>query len=373
MNHLDRRQVLAVSAAAAGVYATSSFSLAARKEESAPSKLKILILGGTGFLGPALVEAAKPHGHEVVLFNRGKTNPSMFPELEKLRGDRDPKKGEGLKSLEGRAFDVVFDDSGYFPRHVDASAEILKKSGTKHYVFVSSISCYAANNVIGADESAACGQLADPTVESMGAQYENYGPLKAACEEAARKHFGEATTIVRPGFIVGPGDPTDRFTYWPVRFSKGGTALVPGGKDDPVQVIDVRDLAEWMIHLAEQRTMGVYNACGPKERLAFSQLIEACMIANSTAKTAPRWVPLEELQKLGGLDLPIWVPYTDETRGFHTWSNAKAVEKGLRFRTIQQTVNDTLVWWNAQSADRRAKPRAGLSAEQEAAALAKLG
>ena len=158
-----------------------------------------------------------------------------------------------------------------------------------------------------------------------------------------------------------------------MRFSRGGTALVPGAPTDPLQIIDVRDLAEWMVQLAEARARGVYNACGPAQRLSWGELVEACMIANSTAKTAPRWVALEEMQKTGRLDFPLWVPYMEGTKGFHTWSNAKAVAAGLRFRPLQTTVNDTLTWWNAQSEERRAKPRAGAKPEQEAEALRKLG
>jgi len=378
----DRRQLLATAAAgtlAAALPACASRGTAIESSSSldytpaGPARLRILILGGTGFLGPALVEAARPRGHEVVLFNRGKTNPGLFPELEKLRGDRDPSKGAGIKSLEGRAFDVVFDDSGYFPRHVAASAELLRANGTKRYVFVSSISCYASNDIEGADETTACGTLADPAVEEFGAQFEYYGPLKAACEEAAKRSFGAEATIVRPGFIVGPGDPTDRFTYWPVRFARGGVALVPGTPSDPLQVIDVRDLAAFMLRLAEDGTSGTFNACGPARRLTFGELVESCRAATQPDAATPRWLPLESMASLGTrLDFPLWVPYAEGSRGFHTWSNARAVAAGLAFRPLDATIADTLSWWRSQPSERIAKLRAGLSAEQEAAVLAKL-
>ena len=376
----DRRQVLATAASCALAAALPSCASRGAPEDAsnvfdnaAPRRLRILILGGTGFLGPALVEAARPRGHEIVLFNRGRTNPGLFPELEKLRGDRDPSKGDGLKSLEGRGFDLVFDDSGYFPRHVAASAELLRANGTKHYIFVSSISCYASNEVEGADETAACGVLDDPAAEDFGAQFERYGPLKAACEEAAKDAFGPDATIVRPGFIVGPGDPTDRFTYWPVRFSKGGVALVPGSPGDPLQVIDVRDLAAFMLRLGEGGISGTFNACGPAGRLTFGEMVESCRAAGGPTAATPRWLPLESMASLGTrLDFPLWVPYADGSRGFHTWSNARAIAAGLAFRPLDATVADTLAWWRSLPPERVAKLRAGLSAEQEAEVLAKL-
>src|SRR6185436_15513984 len=169
-------------------------------------------------------------------------------------GDRDPKKGEGLKALEGRKWDAVLDTSGYYPRHVKASAELLAPN-IGHYVYVSSISCYAKTDVEGMDEDGALAKLDDPTVETMGKDYANYGGLKALCEQAAEAAMPGRTCVVRPGYIVGPTDPTDRFTYWPARFDKGGDVLVPGAPSDPIQVIDVRDLAEWMVLVGEQGTV----------------------------------------------------------------------------------------------------------------------
>src|SRR5581483_5696245 len=216
---------------------------------AAPARKRILILGGTGFLGPATVEAAKARGHELTLFNRGKTRPGLFPNIEALHGDRDPDKGEGLNSLRNRKWDTVIDNSGYFPRQVSASAKLLS-GNVAHYIFISSISAYADNSIENQDERAKLATIADPTVEKVTEQ--TFGPLKALCEKAAADAFPGHATIVRPGYIVGPDDPSGRFTYWPVRIDRGGEVLAPGAPTDPVQIIDVRDLGAWLITLVEQ-------------------------------------------------------------------------------------------------------------------------
>jgi len=244
----NRREFLHLSLAASALIAAGvdarAASAAQNDKKVAEKKLKLLILGGTGFIGPALVELAKARGHEITLFNRGKHNVELFPEIEKIHGDRDPKKGDGIKGLEGRKWDIVFDDCGYFPRAVTASGEMLAKGGLGHYIYVSSISCYAKNDVEGADETAELATMPDPTVETMGKNYEFYGPLKALCEKAAEKAMPGKTTIVRPGYIVGPGDQSDRFTYWPVRFDKGGTIIVPGHGRlfEEADVVEYRDM-----------------------------------------------------------------------------------------------------------------------------------
>jgi 2'-hydroxyisoflavone reductase len=379
---LERRTFLGASLGAMAFLGAraSARALGAREQDSkgaTPGKQHALILGGTGFLGPALVEACRTRGHTVTLFNRGKTRPGLFPDLEKLVGDRDPSKGEGLKALEGRKFDVVFDDCGYYPRHVKASAELLGPN-VKQYVYVSSISCYAKNDVEGMDETAACGTMPDPTLEKMGDSYEYYGPLKALCEQAAEKAVPGRTTVIRPGYIVGPGDGTGRFNYWPVRFDRGGEVLVPGAPTDPVQIIDVRDLAEWMVRLSEARTVGVFNACGPEKKLPWGEVIEACTRASSTKDVRARWVGLDLLEKhkgeeaFKGAEFPIWAPYAGESKGFHTVSNARAVKAGLTFRSIDAITRDTLAWWKALPADDRAKRLAGPTAEQEKAMLSAL-
>jgi len=331
--------------------------------------MRILILGGTGYLGPATIEAAQARGHKITMFNRGKTRPDLFPSVERLHGDRDPKKGEGLKALETGEWDVVIDNSGYYPRMVGASAELLAKR-CKQYIYISSISAYKEPNPVKGDETAPLATMPDPTQENMGKNYEYYGALKALCEQAAEKAMPGRVTVVRPGYIVGPDDPTGRFTYWPVRFNKGGEVAVPGNASDPIQIIDGRDLGAWLVRLAEDRTMGAFNACGPEKTMTWGRVIEACQKA-SAPKSTPVWLPLEFLGKQEGLAFPIWAPYEGDTKGFHTWSNAKAVKAGLRFRPVEETVKDTLTWYRAQEKVEKGRTKlAGPSAEVEGKALA---
>jgi len=360
----SRREFLQVSAATA-----AAALLAKQSRATSSAKLKLLILGGTGFIGPALVELAQKNGHTVTIFNRGKTRPGLFPDVEKLQGDRDPKKGEGIKSLEGRKWDVVFDDCGYYPRHVKASAELMAPN-VGHYIYVSSISCYAeaTNKVEGGDENTELAKLEDPAVETMGKAGEFYGGLKVLCEQAVQTAMPDKTTIVRPGYIVGPDDPTGRFTYWPARIDQGGDVLVPGGKDDPLQVIDVRDLAAWMLLLGEKGTKGVFNACGPEKRMSWGSVIEACQKA--AAKPANlHWATPTELKAFADVEFPIWAAYEGDSKGFHTWSNARAVKAGLTFRPIETIVKDTLAWWKSAPADHRGKKLRGPEAAKEAEML----
>ncbi len=358
----SRRRFLATSAA---LSAASLLPGCATPGANAPParKQKLLILGGTGYLGPETVEAALARGHEVTLFNRGKTHAELFPTLEKLRGDRD---GD-LKSLEGRKWDAVVDTSGYVPRVVKASAELLAPN-VGQYIFISTISVYT-DSVSGIDESTKVLELPDPKSEDVK-QY--YGALKALCEQAAEKAMPGRVTNIRPGLIVGPGDPTDRFTYWPVRISQGGEVLAPGDGKDTVQVIDVRDLAQWIVLTVEQRTMGLFNAVGPVEPLPMSQLVETCRkVSGSDARFT--WVSADFLKKQSvspWSDMPVWIPAGEEEGGFTRIRSARAVAKGLTFRPLEQTVHGTLDWWKTQSPERTAKLRAGVSAEREAQVLA---
>jgi 2'-hydroxyisoflavone reductase len=333
-----------------------------RAAEPKPGPKRILLLGGTSFLGPALVEAARARGHAVTLFNRGKTRPELFPDVEKLRGDRDGK----LDALRGRSWDAVVDTSGYVPRIVKLSAELLAPK-VGRYLFVSSISVYPEDVKAGADESAPVQGLADPKTEDVR---KSYGALKAACERAAEAAMPGRVAVVRPGLIVGPEDPTDRFTYWPVRLDRGGEVLAPGDGSDPAQIIDVRDLAAWMIALAERGAAGAFNAVGPAGRLTMREMLE-----RSREAIGPRaslvWVPasfLAERHVSPWSDMPAWVPAAES--GFASLSNARAVAAGLRFRPVADTAKDTLSWWKAQPPERRAKPRAGLSEEREREVLA---
>lgn len=374
----SRRDVLRYAAAGAALAACGGGSHSAappppgppaprREDERSDGKLDILILGGTGFLGPAIVEAARPRGHTLTLFNRGKTNPNLFPEVEKLQGDRDGK----LAALEGRTWDAVVDTSGYVPRIVEMSAELLAPA-TKQYVFISTISVYAGFERPNADEDAPLATMPDPTSEDVP---QFYGALKALCEVAAEAAMPGRVANIRPGLIVGPRDPTGRFTYWPVRLARGGEILAPGSGADPVQLIDVRDLAEWIVEVIEKKQVGTYNALGPAERLEMSAMLEG--VAEGVGKPNPTftWVPAEFLDRekvAAWQDMPVWIPATGDMAGSGTTSNARAVARGLRFRSIPDTAKATLDWVDGLDAGERAKvtSRAGLKPEREAEVLA---
>ncbi|MFY0574754.1 NAD-dependent epimerase/dehydratase family protein [Cystobacter fuscus] len=256
----------------------------------------------------------RARGHTVTLFNRGKTRPQLFPDVEKLQGDRDPNKGEGLKALEGRTWDAVIDTSGYVPRPVRASAQLLAPH-VGQYVFISSISVYKDMTRPGLDETAPVATTSDPANETIGE--ENYGALKALCEQEAEAAFPGRTTNIRPGLIVGPEDPTQRFTYWPERVARGGEVLAPGDGSDPVQFIDVRDLAEWTLHALDNRDFGVFNATGPTRPLTVRELLEACKQASQSDATFT-WADaafLEQQKVSGWSDLPVWVPSTGDSAG----------------------------------------------------------
>jgi 2'-hydroxyisoflavone reductase len=329
-------------------------------------KKKILILGGTGFLGPKTIDAAVARGHTITIFNRGKREKQLplQHQVEHLYGNRDPllpaddEKGpdgklahpdatpKGLEQLVGRTWDAVIDNSGYFPRMVEASAKLLAKSANR-YIYISSISAYAENPPQGGDESTKLAVLADPTVETMGAEFENYGGLKVLCENAAAAAFSGRAAIVRPGYIVGPGDPTDRFTYWPVRISHGGDVLAPGSPDDPLQWIDVRDLADWLVTLVENETTGTFNAIGPTTAGRWGDVLKSCLMAQ-TADVKLEWVPSDWLEKngMGGEDaFPIWTAPVGKFAGFHRWKNERAKATGLKFRSIDDTVKSILAWY----------------------------
>jgi 2'-hydroxyisoflavone reductase len=380
--HPSRREFLSISLAGAAA-AMGAPALAGSRQPSGQKGLNILILGGTGFIGPEQVEAARARGHTVTLFNRGrreKAKGGMFPDVEKLYGNRDPEKfaddpeptgPKGLESLKGRQWDVVIDNSGYVPRITRASAELLAPN-VKQYIFISTVSVYASHDTPGADEDAPLGTMADPTVETMGASFENYGPLKALCEQSIEAALPGRTTIIRPGYIVGPNDPTDRFTYWPVRLDRGGEVLVPGMPEDPVQVIDARDLGAWAILMAERGTTGIFNAVGPGQRLPMKGMIDECRKATSAASTLT-WVDskfLEGLPPAQQASFPIWTPSEGEYAGFGLRSNARAVAAGLTFRPTAETARDTLAWFKTLPAERQAALKAGPSAEAEAAILA---
>ena len=326
-------------------------------------QLKILVLGGTGFLGPPTVEYAVERGHIVTLFNRGKTNPQMFPDLEKLRGDRDGK----LSSLAGRQWDAVIDTSGYVPRIVRASAELLA-GNVGQYLFISSISVYADLSTPGMDETAALATIDDPTVEEITGA--TYGALKALCEQAVHETLPNHSTVVRPGLIVGPGDRTDRFTYWPVRIARGGDVLAPAPQGRFTQFIDVRDVAEFIVRCLERNTTGVFNADRPADSLTMGEMLASCQ-AVTQSETRLVWVPwsfLEQHKVRPWADLPAWLPASMEA-AFGRLSNAQATRAGLTIRPLEDTVAATLAWWQEQPEDRQNGLRAGLSPQRETAVL----
>lgn len=319
--------------------------------------MKILIIGGTRFLGRHLVESALARGHEVTLFNRGKSNPDLFKQVQTIRGDRE----KDLDQIAG-VYDAVIDTCGYFPRIVRMSAEALKGKA-RSYVFISSISVYAGFSKIGINESDPVGKIEDETIEEITG--ESYGPLKALCENAVQDVFGEQALIVRPGLIVGPHDPTDRFTYWPVRVARGGDVLTPEKPDVPIQIIDVRDLSDFVIELLQQNEFGVFNATGPAHELTLGAMLNACkQVSGSDANF--KWASVEFLnqnQVAPWSDMPVWVPNVPEDAGFSRVDISKGMRSGLKFMPLEKTIRDTIDWEKSRSSDH--EWRAGLKPDRE--------
>jgi 2'-hydroxyisoflavone reductase len=329
------------------------------------AKLRILVLGGTGFIGPYQVQYALDRGHTVTLFNRGRTNPGLFPGVERLVGDR----ASDLKSLEGREWDVVIDNSATNPEWVERSAKQLAKQA-KRYVFVSTRSVYQDTSRVPMTVDAPVFTRENTTVEA--GKPLPYGLSKALAEKAAQQYFPGRTLVVRPGLIVGPGDLTDRFTYWPVRIERGGEVMAPGDGTDPVQVIDARDLSEWMIRLAEQETVGVYNAVGPRNPRSFAELLHGIKAA-TTSEATFTWVDADFLaaQKVRPyVEMPVWRPARDGAEGFARFDLTREVKLGLTFRPLAVTAKDTLDYYHAQPAAQQATLRAGITPEREAEVLA---
>lgn len=318
--------------------------------------MKLLVLGGTKFLGRATVESALERGHEVTLFNRGETNAQLFPEAEKLRGDRT----QDLSVLQGREWDAVLDSAGYLPAVVRASAEALADA-TSYYLFVSSISAYADQGRRN-DEESPLAELGDEPDDRLTEDFSNYGALKALCEQTVRDVYGERSAVARPGLIVGAHDPTGRFTYWPHRVSRGGEVLAPAPPERQVQFVDVRDLGDWFVELMEQRTGGAYNATRPG--LSFEALLDTCREVTDSDATFT-WVPdalLAEHEVGEWMELPLWLNDPIHA-GMLDADVALAVEAGLTFRPLTDTVRDTLEL--AELVD-----GAGLTPEREAELLA---
>lgn len=326
--------------------------------------LTLLILGGTGFTGPHLTEQALARGWKVTHFNRGKRMPDGIAGVEHLQGDRDGQ----LDALKGRKWDAVIDTSGYVPRIVRMSAELLAPN-VGEYLFVSSISAYADFRQPN-DEDSPVAKLKDESVEKIDG--ETYGGLKALCEQSVQRALPGRSIVVRPGYIVGPLDPTDRFTYWPVRAARGGEMLAPGTPQDPVQVVDARDLAAWMLDLVQHRRYGTYNAVSAPGQFDIGDVIDASLQAAANPETKVTWVPAKFLEEQFGEepDLPPWNPTYGTFAAGSLTSTKRAQQTGLKIRPLADTVRDTLAWHRTRPADRQAKLRAGLDAEKEKAILA---
>jgi len=373
MTSTTRRSFIKLSAVAGGAIGLGLRPNLVAEEKSA-KPLRILILGGTGFTGPFQVRYALGRGHKITVFNRGKTHPGELPkEVEQLIGDRNGQ----LDALKNRKWDVVIDNPTSVPVWVRDAAQILK-GNVERYVFISTISVYADASKAGVDETAPLAKYngSDAMKESrdsiIASKFALYGPLKALSEQEAEKWFPKQTLIIRPGLIVGPRDETDRFTYWPVRIDRGGEVLAPGNPSDPVQFIDGRDLAEWVIRMVEQRETGIYNATGPEKTLGVGAMLEGTKAANNSKATFT-WVDTDflESQKVAPWsDVPVWVPPRGEEGGMGRISIQRSLAKGLTFRPLADTARDTLAWFKSQTAERQAKLKAGMSPEREAEVLA---
>jgi 2'-hydroxyisoflavone reductase len=372
---ITRRQLLRLSSAALASTAIVKRLVFAAGTPKQPAKpLRILILGGTGLTGPYQVRYALSRGHKITLFNRGK-QPHTWPgPVEELIGDRNT--GD-LKALEGREWDVCIDNPTTLPFWVRDAGRVLKGK-VKHFIFISTLSVYA-DNLKPADESAPVADYSgkDALAETMesyrASNGELYGPLKAQSEKQAEKQFPDLTTIIRPGLIVGPGDESDRFTYWPVRLDRGGEVLAPGDGSDPVQIIDTRDLAEWTIRMAEKRVIGTFNATGPQHTLSMKEMLTGIATAIHADQKLV-WVPADflESQKVQAWsEMPVWVPGQGDSAGFARRSIAKALAAGLTFRPLEMTASDTLAWFKEQPADRQAKLKAGVTPAREEEVLTK--
>jgi 2'-hydroxyisoflavone reductase len=385
----SRRTDIHLTAAAGGAHGLGSLPKLAfgharestdaepRPVEIASAPLNILIIGGTGFTGPEQVEHALARGHKVTVINRNRRRPDFFKgkgTVEQLIGDLNA----DMSALKGRKFDVVIDIPTTFPAWVRNVAQYMK-GNTKHYIFISTLSVYSDNSKPGMDESGPTTPMppdVDPYTLVPQHQGQYYGALKTFAEREVEKTYPGMSTIIRPGLIVGPLDPSDRFTYWPVRIDKGGEVLAPGNPTDLTQIIDSRDLAEWTIRMAENHEMGVYNATGPAKPLSMAEMLYGIK-AVTTSGAQFTWVPaafLREQKVRPWRDMPTWIPPEGDTLGFSSFSNAKAVAKGLTFRPLAITAKDTLEWHKTRpEAERKAMDegaRAGISAAREADVLA---
>ena len=376
-----RQSVLAAGAATFGAPLLRGTASAAPVER-APRALRILILGGTGFTGPHQVRYAVARGHHITVFNRGRREADLPESVVHLRGDRN--EPDGLAALEqevarGTRWDVVIDNPTTLPFWVRDAGQVLKDA-TSQYIFISTISVYADTSRAGMDETTPVAPYegADPLAETMQTMQESrgglYGPLKAVSEKEAEKWFPGRTTVIRPGLIVGPGDTTGRFTYWPIRIERGGEILAPGSGHDAAQIIDARDLAEWTIRMAETHTFGTFNATGPAGEMSIAEMLGGVRAAfDGTKERRLTWVPAEFLAEhgvRGWSHMPVWVPPEDDNAGFMRVSVQRALDAGLTYRPLATTARETLEWFRSLPADVQARVGGPLTAEREAEVLA---
>ena len=337
--------------------------------DAQPKPLRILILGGTGFIGPQQVEYALQRGHKLTLFNRGQTNTNLFPTVPRLIGDRNDPNGHA--ALKKGTWDMVIDNPTTNPKWVRGAGEALK-GRVGQYLFVSTISVFSDYSKPGMDEN---GPLHQPTDidQPFDRDARFYGPNKVRSEMEAKAQFGEEKlTIVRPGLIVGPGDLSDRFSYWPVRIDKGGEILAPGTPNDPVQYVDVHDLSEWIVRCGENHTLGTFNATGPKSPTNIAEMLYGIK-AVTTSDARFTFVPAEflrEQQVRAWSEMPVWQPAMGPTLGFMQVNCQKAYAAGLTFRPLADTAKSTLDWYKTRPAAEQEKARAGIAPEKEKAVLA---
>ena len=361
---MKRRQFLA-GAVGAGLALGATTQLLARQASPSGSKLKILVLGGTGFIGPPTVRYAVERGHDVTIFTRGRSR-SDVPGVKHLVGDRN----DDLSALKGRTWDVVLDNNVWDYRWVKLSTEMLKDS-VQQYVFISTISAYAGeatgyeflDDPYTGPPITIDSPLAQPPADFEMGQELPYGPTKALSEKIIEEAFPGRTTIVRPGFIVGPGDQSDRFTYWPVRIDTGGEVLVPGDGTDQVQIIDVRDLMEFTVRLAETSTAGIFNGVGPGSRLSMAEMVYGIR-ALTSSHVSFTWVPTQYLRdnKVQSYsDMPIWIPGDP----LSAVDNSHAQKAGLTFRPLAVTAADTLAWHKTRPQEEQDNLRIGIDPNRE--------
>jgi len=356
-----RRDFIAKSTVALGGALLADALPSALWSQGRPAPLRILVLGGTGFIGPHLVRHAASRGHAITIFTRGRHDADLPASVERLQGDRNGK----LDALQGKTWDAVIDDSATNPEWVRQSTELLKNAAGA-YMFTSSTGVFYPYLKRGIDESGPIlYDAADPKDASAA-----FGVAKARCERQVQQAFGDRAFIVRPTYIVGPGDTTDRFPYWPVRLAKGGEVLAPGRRDDPSQIIDVRDLAEFMVKLLEDKRAGAYDVAGPEKQLLardFYQRAAKAIGANVTFT----YVDDYDFLAAHKIDEAIpWAMLRGNDDGMMSIRNDKAIAAGLRFRPLETTVRDTLAWWPTVPQARRDNPRFTIKPEQEAQALA---